>query len=345
MIASLKRFSLQKEALLLDSKLYIIKSALAVATGYIAGSNLPIVNMDMISVLLGVMYNLEPINVAGIRGGLSQLAASAVGAFSTAVLISLFGINVYTIAFAMALTIFVSLKMSWRMVSPVAIFTCIYMTQYVQLDSLGNPSVLLTFRLRILALSLGVSIAVFYNYIFSFFYYRKIAFKRLEFIKLQTLSGLSYIRSQLDGKSADSRNPSIYQGIFNDIELVSSNINTMLDEAEKIHRSLNKEKLLVIVEIIDLLKKINHLVYDLNFTRLEFDNKGDISANAYADVSDALLEFSKFLQGIDFSSDTGSHKEIPDLDIQSRFEHLRIKENISMIQTYLNQIKLKAHSL
>ena len=345
MISLLKRFSLQKEALLLDSKLYIIKSALAVATGYIAGSNLPIVHMDMISVLLGVMYNLEPINVSGIRGGISQLAASAVGAFCTAVLISLFGINVYTIALAMALTIFVSLKMNWRMVSPVAIFTCIYMTQYVQLDAIGNPSVLLTFRLRILALSLGVSIAVFYNYIFSFFYYKKIAFKRLEFIKIQTLSGLDYIRPQLDGKTGDSRNLSIYQGIFNDIELVSSNINTMMHETDKIHRSLDKRKLLVIIEIIDLLKKINHLVYDLNFTKTEYNKDNESSGKAYSDASDALLVFREFLKDIDFSSDTKSSPAKSDLIIQSCCEHPRLKENIFLIQTYLNQIKLKADSL
>lgn len=345
MISLLKRFSLQKEALLLDSKLYIIKSALAVATGYIAGSNLPIVHMDMISVLLGVMYNLEPINVSGIRGGISQLAASAVGAFCTAVLISLFGINVYTIALAMALTIFVSLKMNWRMVSPVAIFTCIYMTQYVQLDAMGNPSVLLTFRLRILALSLGVSIAVFYNYVFSFFYYKKIAFKRLEFIKLQTLSGFEYIKSQLDGKSGDTGKLSIYQGIFNDIELVSSNINTMLHEADKIHRSLDKRKLLLIMEIIDLLKKVNHLVYDLNFSRTEYKRINEISDKAYTDASDALLLFSRFLKDVDFSSDTKSIPEGSDLDIEICCEHPRLNENLFLIQAYLNQIKLKAHSL
>ncbi len=345
MIALLKRFPLQKEALLLDSRLYIIKSAAAIATGYLAGSNLPIVHMDMISVLLGVMYNLEPINVSGIKGGISQLAASAVGAFCTAVLISFFGINVYTIALAMALTIFVSLKMSWRIVSPVAIFTCIYMTQYVQLDAFGNPSVLLTFRLRMLALSLGVSIAVFYNYIFSFFYYKRIAYKRLEFIKLQTLNGFEYIKSQLEGKAEISPGLSVYQGIFNDIELVSSNINIMLSEADKIHKSIDKEKLLLIVEIIQLLKKINHLVYDLNFTRTEYQQDAEIPKKVFSDTSQYLERFIQFLRGIDFSSDIKTGLDDSAIDIQNSIDHPRISDNITLIQDYLNQIKLKAVSL
>ena len=99
-----------KEAMLLDSKLYIVKSMVAIATGYIIGSKMPIANLDMISVLLGVMYNLEPVNVSGIKGGINQLLASTLGAACTGILILLFGINVYTIALGMALTLYVSLK-------------------------------------------------------------------------------------------------------------------------------------------------------------------------------------------------------------------------------------------
>ena len=145
MIKFLNIFGFKKEAILLDSKLYIVKSMVAIATGYLVGSKMPIANLDMISVLLGVMYNLEPVNVSGIKGGLNQLLASSLGAACTGVLIFLFGINVYTIAFGMALTLYTSLKINWRMVHPVAIFTCIYMTQFIQVNEFMQPSIWLTF--------------------------------------------------------------------------------------------------------------------------------------------------------------------------------------------------------
>ena len=259
-----------KEAMLLDSKLYIVKSMVAIATGYIIGSKMPIANLDMISVLLGVMYNLEPVNVSGIKGGINQLLASTLGAACTGILILLFGINVYTIALGMALTLYVSLKINWRMVSPVAIFTCIYMTQFVQLNAAAEPSIWLTFRLRIAALSLGVAIAIFYNYLFSFFYYKKIGHKRLEFVKLQTLKGLTHIKNQLLCTDISNENSNIlYQSIFNDVELVNSNIKTMLSESALPYKAVQKDELVTISTIIDDLKKINHLSYDIYFAYKE----------------------------------------------------------------------------
>ena len=92
-----------KEAMLLDSKLYIVKSMVAIATGYIIGSKMPIANLDMISVLLGVMYNLEPVNVSGIKGGINQLLASTLGAACTGILILLFGVMSKLITYYVAI--------------------------------------------------------------------------------------------------------------------------------------------------------------------------------------------------------------------------------------------------
>ncbi|ERI93036.1 hypothetical protein HMPREF1982_01857 [Clostridiales bacterium oral taxon 876 str. F0540] len=275
-------FGLNREAVLFDSKLYIVKAMMAIATGYVIGTGLPLTRLDMISVLLGVMYNLEPINILGIKGGISQLIASTLGAVCTAILIVFFGINAFVIAVSMALTLYVSLKINWRMVSPVAIFTCIYMTQYVQKDALGNPSIWLTYRLRIAALGLGVLIAIFYNFIFSFLYYRRIAYKRLQFTKDQLLSGLEYTQKKLKGKYDNENREyiTLFPSIFNDLDLVYSNITIMINEASYFLNLLHPERLKSIQKILKYFRDINHLSYDINFVACrgykdsEFDNKG-----------------------------------------------------------------------
>lgn len=273
---------LNREAILFDSRLYIVKAILAIATGFLIGKAMPLTRLDMISVLLGVMYNLEPINILGIKGGLSQLVATTIGAACTGILIVFFGINVVTISVSMALTLLVSLRINWRIVSPVAIFTCIYMTQYVQRDAAGNPSIWLTYKLRIAALGLGVLIAMLYNYVFSFLYYRRIAYKRLQFAKGQVLNGLEYTYRQLEIQNEDQDRDyiSIFPSIFNDLDLVYSNISMMINESAYSFEILAPERLKTIQKILRYFRDINHLAYDINFINSRgaddsiFDKKG-----------------------------------------------------------------------
>lgn len=165
-------FSFKKEAWLFDSKLYILKTFfLSVITAYAIASFFPLLQKDMISLLFGLLLTLEPVTITGIRSGLDQIYATTLGAILTAVIITLFGINIWTVAFSITVTLFVSIKINWKVISVVALFTAIYMTQYVQLDSAGLPSAFLTFRLRITALATGVSVAILYNFIFSLFFH------------------------------------------------------------------------------------------------------------------------------------------------------------------------------
>lgn len=173
-----KYICLSREALLFDSPIYILKSFMGIITAYILFKNHNIIGKDMISVLFAMMLTLEPNNIAGIKSGISQVKASWVGGIVTAIIISLFGINVVTIPLAIAITLYVMLLGNWKEISPVAIFTAIYMTQYVQYNQLGEASVFLTLRLRLMALMAGILVAIFYNYIFSKFFYRKMTYKR-----------------------------------------------------------------------------------------------------------------------------------------------------------------------
>lgn len=337
---------LSREAILFDSRLYIIKSVLAVAMGYIVGKAMPIARIDMISVLLGVMYNLEAINVIGIRGGINQLVASTLGAACTGVLVALFGINVFTIAASMALTLFVSLKISWRAVSPVAIFTCIYMTQFVQLNPEGIPSIWLTFRLRIVALGIGVVIAILFNYIFSFLYYRRIAYKRLEYAKAKLLSGLEYTQKQLSStREVDGPEyVTIFPAIFNDLDLVHSNIDIMIRESKYSLSHLQPEKLKAMYRILLYFRDINHLAYDINYIlyrqrqhKLQYEcEQGEI----------LIKESIYALQNIKFTSGTMNENSF-NIDNSKDFEegNDRILSNIKSIESCMKTIWEEAAKL
>lgn len=325
----ISKMQLSKEAVLFDSKLYIIKSVLAIATGYLIGKAMPIARIDMISVLLGVMYNLQPTNISGVKSCIEQLEASTLGAACTSILIALFGINVFTVGISMALTIYVSLKINWKMVSPVAIFTCIYMTQNIQKDAFGHPSIWLTFRLRIVALGLGVLIAVIYNYISSFFYYRKMAYKRLQYAKLQLLSGLEYTKEQLESNGKGGREYlTLFPGVFNDMDLVYTNVDAMIKESKYFFNLLNLDKLKSIQKILKYFRDINHLAYDVNFEICRDNGSKTSNENAVKQISEII----EIIKGIDY---TLEDVNVNNLNIEINKEEFdindRIQYNLSLI--------------
>jgi hypothetical protein len=336
-----KIIGLPEEAILFDSKLYIIKAILAVSTGYILGKSLPITRLDMISVLVGVMYNLEPTNLNGLKGGLSQLVASAIGAACTAIMIGLFGINVFTIGISMALTLYVSLKLNWRFVSPVAIFTCVYMTQLVQHNLNGDPSIWLTFRLRIAALGLGILIAMFFNFAVSYLYYRKMAYKRMQFARKRVVSGLEYTCKQVadNGENHGREYITVFPDIFNDLDLVYSNIESMLQEAKYFHSRLQPDKLIIMQRILRGFRDINHMAYDVNF-QLSHENDHERKA----EYSELLKESISLLDSIDFT-----YKKVR--PIRQKMQLVcsqsteRLEQNLSLIREFASNAAQEASTL
>ena len=293
-------FGLKREAILLDSRLFIVKAMLAISVGYLLGKALPITRLDMVSVLLGVMYNLEAVNVLGLRGGLNQLLASTLGALTTGILVVVMGyqITFVTVALGIGLTMYIALKIDYRMVSPVAIFTSIYMTQLLQSDAVGEPSVILTFVTRIAALGLGVAIAILFNFLFSVFYYRQLGRRRVEFVKLKVLEGLRATQEALVNQTP-LKATGVLAGAFNDVEMVKSHLETLgverrvpLNRREKAHLD---HYLAIVVE----LKSILHLAYDAVYVA---DREKRVIPSDDLDVLMALITA---LAAADLS--TGSH--------------------------------------
>lgn len=333
-----KIFGLKKEAVLLDSGLYIAKAMCAISVGYVLGNAFSITRLDMISVLLGVMYNLEPINVSGLKGGLNQLFASTIGALITGFLVYIMGyqITFVTVALGIGLTLYVSLKIDYRMVSPVAIFTSIYMTQLLQTNDLGQPSVLLTFRLRILALGLGIGIALFFNFLFSIIYYKQIGRKRVEFVKIQTIKALNHTISGLENNDLSSNTEFILASTFNDVDMVKSNLESMMKEKYIPFNQKEKARLNDLYEIVMHMKNMTHCAYDCLFianTRQDTIEPQDL---------DAMRTLVTKLEEIDFLNVNKSEQniEIPENDNGTRMHQntqLMVRE-CATIQTIYNSL-------
>jgi len=336
-----KLIGLRKEAVLLDSGLYILKSMLAIGTGYIFGMMFDVTRLDMISVLLGVMYNLEATNISAVKGGINQLLASFLGAVTTGILVYFMGVNVFTIMLGMGLTLFIALKIDYRAVSPVAIFTSIYMTQFIQSDAMGSPSILLTIRLRMLALGLGVLIAIIFNFIFSFLYYRKITRKRLEFVRLKLNHIMSLTLDYLtDGDRTSGMNYNEpFSHIFADIEGVVKNIDALKKEPLIPLNVLEKRNLASAEEIIKRLKVMAHLAYDSCYTKDTYKSifrENELSA--FAVFTDKLNAMSFLMPGDDSITymvhRSADMEDMEDMETGAK----RILENVDLIYTEFNTI-------
>jgi hypothetical protein len=248
------RLLLSREAKLFDSPLFIIKSFMSILTGYLLLHNHYIIGKDMISVLFGIMIALEPVSVSGFKSGFSQIEASIIGGTITALIIYIGGINYITVPLSVALTIYVTLIMDWKNLSIIAIFTAIYMTQYVQLNSMNEVSVILTFRLRMLAVFSGVTIAVIYNYIFSKLFYKSLVKKRTIYLFEKLINNFkNYLNEDLDFESLKYAITST----FVDVDLIRKNIIDL--QKERKESELLEKYRIVVMEI----RNLNHFFMDI----------------------------------------------------------------------------------
>jgi hypothetical protein len=252
-----------REAYLFDSTTYVVKSFVAIFVAYVIARSNPLLQKDIISVLFGVMLTLEPVSITGIRVGRDQVIATVIAAAATALIIFFGGNTALTVALGVAFTLYVSIKISWRFVSPVAYFTAIYMTQYVQQTAAGQPSMLLTFQLRMAALLCGVLIAILFNMVFSQFGYRHMLKKRVLFILEE--------QKRILETSAESLEAGMQQmpAHFADIEWVYAQIFDREKEYEKLPGWLQpgKAELLEAKTAMKEAKEIAHLIYDIGLVQ------------------------------------------------------------------------------
>lgn len=330
----LKIFSLKKGAELLDSKAYISKAFFAVATAYILGIKIQPIQMDMISVLFGTMLTLEPVNFGGIRSGKSQIYATVLGAASGALVVSLIGINVVSVALSVSLTLYIALKINWREVPVIAFFTAIYMTQIVQLDAFGNPNIWLTAKLRLGALIFGILVGMIYNFIFSFISYKNIANKRLIYCIREVsyqMDEIAEVILQHDYNKFDELKYSIH-ATFNNIDWVIGVFSDIKQE-NKLKAKLKiktKESIELHTNIAIEMRAINHSLNDIVHTiSKQKENKIETKYANY------ILKCREKLNEIKLSFENGNYiEEMPKLGELEEMD--RILANLIEIRYSIN---------
>lgn len=272
---------LSRQAKQFDSQLFILKSFLAIMTGYVVFHDHNIIGKDMISVLFGIMLSMEPVSVSGFKSGLSQIKATIIGGTISAIIIYFGGINYITVPLAVAATIYVTLLMDWKNISIIAIFTAVYMTQYVQYNSVGDVSIWLTFQLRMLAVFSGVFVAVVYNFIFSRLFYKGLVRKRTQYLIEELKNNFElYLENQV----AYEELKNALTTTFVDVDLIKGNIKDLQREKK------DSEYLKSYLEIIIELRNANHYLMDLVLNDIRIEEE-DILAVVKA--LDQMADFNK----------------------------------------------------
>ncbi len=266
---------LNKEARLFDTKEFIIKTFVAVLLGSFVGRWVPYVSKDMISLLFGMILTIEPVNMTGIRSGLKQVEATIIGAMITGIILILFrgqsmsgeftGYLPWAVALAVTATLYVSLLIDWRNFSVVAVFTAIYMTQYVQIDELGNPSEIETFKLRMAALLTGVLIAFLVNFVFSVFGYRHMLEKRIYHLLNDLRGKMNATLKMLEEDKFEEATGIMrsYPGLFGNLDWIYGTI-VDFKKDPLVKRSEGKQvKLEKILKMTALIREMAHVNYDV----------------------------------------------------------------------------------
>lgn len=350
----IQALKLKKEAVLLGSRPFIVKTFLAIATAYVIGQNHPVASRDMISVLFGLVLTLEPVNVTGIRRGWEQVIATLIGAFTTAVIISVFGINAISASAGVAVTLYISLKVNWRQISPVALFTAIYMTQYIQLDAAGNPSIFLTFRLRMIALGIGVFTAVFYNFVFSLIQYRKMGNQRLIYLMKGLLLHMNTMEMTMrNGDAAGFRNSQLeLVNVFNDIDGTTALFTDLLKEKTFVRKlmGLTDERLRSKIELTRKLRMFCHLLFDTqqalsqNPSALLQSDFRLAMADAFKDLMDALGALKNIAEGKPKAAGKQPGREAGEKAVPIQ-AFRRLDENLEQMHVVLERMKTQLNSL
>jgi uncharacterized membrane protein YgaE (UPF0421/DUF939 family) len=243
-----------------------------------------------------MILTLEPVNLTGIRSGFKQVEASIIGALITGIILALFGYYPWTAALAITATLYVSLVINWRQFSVVAVFTSIYMTQYVQLDQLGNPSEFETFKLRIAALLTGVIIAMLVNFLFSVVGYKHMLEKRIYHLINDLKSKITSTDGMLREKNYENANliMSGYASLFDNINWIYGTILDYQKDPLVMKNETKRIRLEKILKMTALIREMAHVSYDVCFRVTKGDHHYK-EEEFITDYSELILKFDHLL--------------------------------------------------
>ena len=276
----LKKLIFSREAVLFDAPLFVLKAFIALFAGYALFRNHSFISKGMISLMLGIVLTLEPVNISGLKNGFDQITASLIGGVITVVIVLIGGVNLITVPLAVTVTLYVTLLIDWRKMSIMAVFTSFYLTQAIIYSDSGQPDVLQTFKLRMLALGAGVLIAVVMNFLFSLVFYKQVFRKRTIFVVEQTIGYLKEFVSncKIKEKCNHSELKKKIINNFRDIDIIKSRLFDLRKEKEG---SIRIEDYAAILEEM---RDFNH--YLLDFVMLA--GKEELEPEVFLDLAELI---------------------------------------------------------
>lgn len=260
----IERLSLSPEARLLDTNGFILKASLAMLAAFWLGPMVPLANRDMISFLFAMMLSLEPVSTTGFKRGKDQFIATLIGGLVSGVIVAVVGINPLGLALSIAAILYFTLHGNWREISVVALFTGIYMTQFLQTDTSGMVDIPLTMLVRIVALTSGIAFAMVFNVLISLLLMRHIPKKRLCFLTYRLSKHLEQFILKLESQTpiVDSAHLTM-SNLFNDIDWTISLLSDLrADKLLKLGR-LKPETVDEAIKKAKGLRTFCHYLFDL----------------------------------------------------------------------------------
>jgi uncharacterized membrane protein YgaE (UPF0421/DUF939 family) len=210
------------------------------------------------------MLSLEPVSITGFKRGLDQFKATLTGGVLSAIILSVFGINPLGLALSMGAILYFTLSRNWRELSVVALFTGIYMSQFVQTNQMGDPDILMTMLVRITSLSTGILFAMIFNVITSVILSPKLPTNRIEFLKYRYHKHISKVLNKLEVQDRlDDNQHLTLANLFNDIDWTLMLFHDLLSDPMIKWRRLKADAVSVAITQAETLRTMSHYLYDL----------------------------------------------------------------------------------
>lgn len=154
----------------------------------------------------------------------------------------------------------------------------------------------------------------------------------MEFARLQGVSGLKKTYEILSSPSGSPVSSSVLAGVFNDIEMVKANIQTMMKENSLPFNRREKANLTVLDDMVNAMKSMIHLAYDCIFMVQE--QHVEVTPMDLKKLDEIVERLGK----LDFTHPSSTDADqVLRLDGEVRSES-RIKSNLTMMEQQFNRM-------
>lgn len=292
--------SLPEEAKLLGTWSFIVKASVAMLAAFALGRYIPIANRDMISFLFAMMLSLEPVSATGFKRGLDQFRATLIGGLVSGLIVAVVGINPLGLALSIGVILYLTLLKDWRNLSVVALFTGIYMTQFIQLSPDGTADILMTMLVRITALTTGIIFAMVFNALVSITYIRHLPAKRICFIHFRLSKHIRRLVDKLETQLplSDAAHLSM-ANLFNDIDWNHQLLKDLETDPLLKAGRLSPQEVARAIKTFEHMRTLSHYLFDLEIQLRspELANLGPmIQEKLLSDTRTQLLSLLTFLE-------------------------------------------------